>query len=41
MAFNFQQCAIPTVWCGNGKRPVQKANDVTYYTKTGTRPRLS
>ena len=37
MAFSLQHCAIPTVWCGNGRRPSQKAGDTTYYTKTGTR----
>ncbi len=33
--YHRRDCAIPTVWCGDGKRPGKK--DVSYYYRTGTR----
>lgn len=37
MSFNLDECAIPTVWCGEGNPPPRKPEAQTYYRKTGTR----
>jgi hypothetical protein len=36
MAFNKKSCAIPTVWCGDGKMPTAH-KDGMFYTREGTR----
>lgn len=37
MSFNFEECAIPTVWCGDGRRPKRKKDSETVYYRTGSR----
>ena len=36
MSFTIEECAIPTVWCGNRRRPEGIRNN-SYYTRNGTR----
>ena len=35
--FKIDDCAIPSVWCGNGSMPKRKKGDETFYRKTGDR----
>lgn len=36
MTFNFRDCIIPTVWCGNGNIPTKVSEDKKY-SRIGTR----
>lgn len=36
MSFRFEDCSIPTLWCGDGEMPSRGKNDESYYYKTGT-----
>ena len=37
MAFRFSDCAVPTVWCGNGAVPQRDPESDTRYRRAGTR----